>query len=35
MNEWLRREIMKRVAENGGEVPEELYYDGGCHEDKA
>ena len=27
MNEWLRREIMKRVAENGGEVPEELRYE--------
>ena len=24
MNEWLRREIMRRVADNGGEVPEEL-----------
>ena len=24
MNAWLRREIMRRVAENGGIVPEEL-----------
>lgn len=24
MNEWLRKEIMKRVAENGGKVPVEL-----------
>lgn len=24
MNMWLHREIMRRVAENGGKVPEEL-----------
>jgi hypothetical protein len=24
MNEWLHREVMRRVSENGGVVPEEL-----------
>ena len=24
MNEWLRKEVMKKLAENGGNVPQEL-----------
>lgn len=24
MNEWLRKEVMRRVSDNGGKVPEEL-----------
>jgi hypothetical protein len=28
MNQWLHREIMKRIAEAGGDIPPHLYQPG-------